>query len=149
MDFSVNPLKFFIFNPICPLKVIKFLIKISQFKFLVMTEKNIFANKLFLALNISDFSVFLCKNCTPSPTPKKVTPLSQQPFSRNWDPVKPSLFKIWWRGCGGGAHYVKFQEKAKKDKSRCVFGNLANNSTFTTVVNSTYPLTILVKKAPL
>ena len=50
---------------------------------------------------------------------------------------------------GGGAHYVKFQEKAKKDKSRCVFGNLANNSTFTTVVNSTYPLTILVKKAPL
>ena len=52
-------------------------------------------------------------------------------------------------GGGGGAHYVKFQEKAKKDKSRCVFGNLANNSTFTTVVNSTYPLTILVKKAPL
>ena len=37
------------------LKVTKFLVKISQFKFLVMTEKNIFVYKHFLSLNISDF----------------------------------------------------------------------------------------------
>ena len=43
-----------------------FLVKISQFKFLVMTEKNIFVYKLFLWLNILDFSLFLCKNCNPS-----------------------------------------------------------------------------------
>ena len=40
------------------LKVTKFFCKISQFEFLVMTEKNIFAYKLFLSLNISDFSLF-------------------------------------------------------------------------------------------
>ena len=34
-----------------------------QFEFLVMTEKNIFAYKLFLSLNISDFNFFLCENC--------------------------------------------------------------------------------------
>ena len=32
----------------------------SQFEFLVMTEKNIFAYKIFLSLNISDF-IFLWK----------------------------------------------------------------------------------------
>ena len=42
------------------LKVTKFLVKISQFKFLVMKEKNIFVYKLFVSLNISisDFSLF-------------------------------------------------------------------------------------------
>ena len=35
-----------------------FLVKISQFEFLVMTEKNIFAYKLFLSLNISNFNLF-------------------------------------------------------------------------------------------
>ena len=40
------------------LKVTKFLGKISQFEFLVMTEKNIFAYKFFFSLNISDFSIF-------------------------------------------------------------------------------------------
>ena len=39
-------------------KVTKFLVKISQFEFLVMTEKNIFVYKLFLSLNISDFILF-------------------------------------------------------------------------------------------
>ena len=55
----MNPkiLKFFI------LKVTKFIGKISQFEFLVITKKYIFAYKLFLSLNISDFS--LCDNCTP------------------------------------------------------------------------------------
>ena len=46
------------------LKVNKSLVKTSQFKFLVMTKKNIFVYKRFLLLNISDFSYFLCKNCT-------------------------------------------------------------------------------------
>ena len=41
------------------------LVKISHFKFLVMREKNIFVYKLFLPLDISDFSLFLCKNCNP------------------------------------------------------------------------------------
>ena len=60
------------------LKVTKFLGKISQVEFLVITKKNVFAHKLFLSLNISDFN--LCDNCTPPPPPpppppKKVTPL--------------------------------------------------------------------------
>ena len=37
------------------LKVTKFLVKISQCKFLVMIEKNIFLYKIFLSLNILDF----------------------------------------------------------------------------------------------
>ena len=37
-----------------------------------MTDKNVFACKLFLLLNISDFNVFLCENCNP---PKKGHPL--------------------------------------------------------------------------
>ena len=59
--FFLNPfqwtprmLRFFILNPI---KVTKFLVKIFQFELLAMTEKNIFAFKLFLLLNISDFSL--------------------------------------------------------------------------------------------
>ena len=40
------------------LKVTKFLVKISQFEFLVMTKKNILAYKLFLSSNISDFNLF-------------------------------------------------------------------------------------------
>ena len=32
-----------------------------------MTEKNIFAYKPFLTLNIADFDLFLCENCNPPP----------------------------------------------------------------------------------
>ena len=39
------------------LKVTKFLVEISQFELLVITEKNSFVYKLFLSLNISDFSL--------------------------------------------------------------------------------------------
>ena len=42
-------LKFFILNTILSLKVTKFLGKISQFEFLVLTEKNTFAYKFFLS----------------------------------------------------------------------------------------------------
>ena len=68
--FLVNPhyIKFFHPQPLNSShlsKVTKFLVKISQFKYLVMTEKNAFPYKLFLSLNISDFSYFSCKNCRP------------------------------------------------------------------------------------
>ena len=51
-------LKFIVLNLIHLLKISKFLVKISQFKVLVMTEKNIYVLKLFLSLNISDLSLF-------------------------------------------------------------------------------------------
>ena len=47
-----------VFHELPPKGVTKFLVKISQFKFLAMTKKNIFIYKLFLSLNISDFSLF-------------------------------------------------------------------------------------------
>ena len=40
------------------LKVTKFLLEISQFEFLAMTEKFFFAYKLFLSLSISDLNLF-------------------------------------------------------------------------------------------
>ena len=43
----------------------------SQFEFLVMTEKDIFVYKLFLSLNISDFNLLLCESCNHPP--EKVT----------------------------------------------------------------------------
>ena len=55
------------------LKVTKFLGKSSQFEFLVMTEKNIFAYKLFLSLDIPDLIYFYVKIAFP--LLKKVTPL--------------------------------------------------------------------------
>ena len=94
-------LRFFILNPILSFKkVTKFLFTICHFKFLVMTEKNIFVYKVFLLLNISDFSYFLCKNCDlPLPPPlKKSPPLSKQPPSKNWDHVSSPPF---WKFCGG------------------------------------------------
>ena len=36
------------------LKSTKFLVKVSQFEFLIMSEKKIFVYKLFLSLNILD-----------------------------------------------------------------------------------------------
>ena len=66
----------------------------SQFEFLVMTEKNIFAHKLFLSLNTSDFNLFLCENCNtpekshppplfPRKPPLKVKVLSSPPLLEN------------------------------------------------------------------
>ena len=40
-----------------------------------MTEKNIFAYKHFLSLNISYFNLFLCENCNP-PAERKGCTLS-------------------------------------------------------------------------
>ena len=61
------------------LKATKFLVEISEFEFLVMTEKNIFAHKLFLPLNIQIlifWFIFIWKlHPPPLPHPNKVTPL--------------------------------------------------------------------------
>ena len=54
------PRRFSSLTPYYPylLKVIKFLVKISHFEILVMTDKSLFVYKLFLSLSISDFSLF-------------------------------------------------------------------------------------------
>ena len=76
------------FTPSYFLKVTKFLVKISQFELLVMTEKNIFAYRLFL-LNISDFILFFMWKLQP--LPEKSHPLF---------PSNSSL-----KGGGEGAYY--------------------------------------------
>ena len=98
------------------LKVTKFLLKISQFEFLAMTEKNTFAYKPFLSLNISDFNNFYVKTATPLPPLKKVTSLfpsnsplkvealsSSLPLFENWLEVQPPPPP--GRKGGEGAHY--------------------------------------------
>ena len=78
-------------SPSYLLKVTKFLVKISQFELLVMTEKNIFVFILFLS-NISDviFFFFFLKLQSP-PLPKRSYPLSKLKFSQ-----APPFLKIWW-----------------------------------------------------
>ena len=85
-----------------------------QFEFLVMTEKNTFAYKLFLSLNISDFNlIFMWKlHPLPSPTEKSHPSFSATPF-KSWGPVKPPFSKIWFevqpppppQQKGGSAYY--------------------------------------------
>ena len=67
------------------------MVNFSIFKFLVMTEKNVFVCKIFQIL-----VYFWCKNCNhswkkSSPPPR----LSQQTPSKNWDSVKLPFLKIW------------------------------------------------------
>ena len=94
VGFFSEPQKYWSFSSLIPsylLKVTKFVGKIPHLEFLVMTEKNIFAYKLFLSLNISDFNLFFMWKLQPSW--KKSPPLSQQPPSKSWGPVKsPHLF---------------------------------------------------------
>ena len=70
-------------------------LKISQFEFLVMTVKIIFADQLFLSLNISDFNLLFMwklqhpmKKVTPPLFPSnpslKVEVLSSPPFLKIW-----------------------------------------------------------------
>ena len=47
------------------LKVTKFLVKISQFEFLVTTEQRLLVHKLFLSLNILNFSLFFVEKLQP------------------------------------------------------------------------------------
>ena len=77
------------------LKVTKFLGKISQLEFLVMTEKkNIFAYKVFLSLNISYFSLFFIGKLQLF-LEKSHPPLSQKTPSKSCGPVKTLFLKIW------------------------------------------------------
>ena len=72
-----------------------------------MTEKNIFVYKLFLLINVLDFSLFLCKNTATPPLKKKSphSPLKIEILS------SPSFLKIWLEDDlhqqkgGGGACY--------------------------------------------
>ena len=99
-------------------KATKILGKISQFEFLVMTEKDIFAYKLFL----SDFNLFfMWKLNPPCPPPswKKSPSLSKQPSSKSWVPVKfPPFWKFGWRlnpPCRNeGAHYDTYNKLPSK-----------------------------------
>ena len=87
-------LKFFILNTIFFLKVTEFLVKISQFKHLVITERNIFAYKLFLSLNISDF-IFYVKIANPPCPLKKVTLLlPSNPLLKVEVLPSPAIFEI-------------------------------------------------------
>ena len=90
------------------LKVTKLLGKISQFEFLVMTEKNIFAHKLFLSLNISDFDLFFMWKLQ-LPLEKVTPPISQQLPLKVEFLSSPPILKLWLEAqppCRrGGAHY--------------------------------------------
>ena len=72
-----EPQKYQSFSLLTPsylLKVTKFLVKISQFEFSVMIEKNIFLYQLFLSLNISGFSLFFYVKIEPPPPTPLPTP---------------------------------------------------------------------------
>ena len=80
LDFSMNPKN----------------VKISQFEFLVMTMKIIFADQLFLSLNISDFNLLFMWKLQPPPW-KKSPPLSQQPPPKVEVLSSPPFQKFGWR----------------------------------------------------
>ena len=61
-----------------------------------MTEKNNFVYKPFLSLNLSDFSLSLCKKCSPDSPEKGHPPLSPE----KGHPQKPTQKK------GKDARYV-------------------------------------------
>ena len=77
-----------------------------------MTEKNIFAYKLVLSLNISDFNFFMWK--LDPPPPEKSEPLfpSNPPLKAEALSSSPPIGKFGWgftppppQHKGGGAHY--------------------------------------------
>ena len=58
------------------------------------SEPTKFVNKLYLSLNNSDFSLFLCNNFNPPPSPWKRSHLSFPATpSKMWHPVEPHLFE--------------------------------------------------------
>ena len=75
-------------------KITKFLVKVSQSEFFVMTEKNIFVSKLFLSLNFQIF-IFYVKITT---LPRKDHPLfSTKPFLKIKVLSSPPFWKFGWR----------------------------------------------------
>ena len=97
-----------------------------------MTEKNIFAYKLFLSLNISDFNLFLMwKLQTPpwktspplsSDPPLEVEVLSSPSFLKIWLEAQPPPYTLQKRW-GGGAHCVKGEpcEPLEKHQRKSMF----------------------------
>ena len=76
------------------LKVTKFLVKISQFEFLVTTEQRILFYKLFLSLNFADFSLFFVEKLQlPTVPEKSQPPLSKQPPLKTEVLSSPPLFE--------------------------------------------------------
>ena len=97
-------------TPTYLLKVTKWFTKISQFEFIVMTDKNIYVYKSFLLLNISVVSLFFMKNCNPSlrkaiplffPTnfPLKIKVLSSHPPPETGYAYYAARFSILWSHC--------------------------------------------------
>ena len=86
-------LKFFILNTIFFFKVTEFLVKISQFKYLVITERNIFACKLFLSLNISDFIFYVKIANLPCPLKKVTLLLPSNPLLKVEVLSSPAIFE--------------------------------------------------------
>ena len=74
--------KFLSLTPYHLLKVGKFLVKISPFKFLIMTEKNVFVYKLFLSLifHILVYFLFYFYKCNLPPWKKLPLSLWETPF---------------------------------------------------------------------
>ena len=77
-----------------------------------MTEKTFLFINFFLSLNVSDFSLFLCKNCNP--LEKSHRPLTQQPPLKIEVLSSPPTVERQ-----GGAHYVRLNNSfsAVKDTS--------------------------------
>ena len=77
------------------LKVTKFLVKISQFEFLVTTEQRIvFYKLLFLSLSIPDVSLFFVEKLQPSPPLEKVNlPFPSNPPLKTEVLSSPPLFE--------------------------------------------------------
>ena len=86
------------------LKVNKFLVKISQCKLLIMTEKNIVVYKIFLLWNISDLGYFSCKNCNP--LEKSLLLLGSYPSLKIEILPSPLFVKIWLKGTHYGGIFV-------------------------------------------
>ena len=86
VGFFSEPQKYWSFSPLTQsyiLKVTKFLVEISQFEFLIITEKNIFAHKLFCHY-LRFWFIFIWKLHPLN----KVTPLfPSKTTSKSWGPV--------------------------------------------------------------
>ena len=76
------------------LKVTKFLVKISQFEFLVTTEQKIvFYKLLFVSLSIPDVSLFNVEKLQPSPPEKVNLPFPSNPPLKTEVLSSPPLFE--------------------------------------------------------
>ena len=121
------------------LKITKFLVKISQCIFLVMTEKNIFVYKLFQIL-----VYFLCKNCkthhppypsappppphthTSSPPPQPLPPEKGRPLFPSNPPLKIEILSspLFENPIRGSKHPSR--PRPHPHQKKCVFCTLCS-----------------------